>query len=500
MAQTTDWNVFGKRFRRGGMIAVCSSGVQMLVSIGSTAILARLLGPDEFGLLAMALTVFAFIGPLSDFGLPHALVHHETFDPGLAAEMFRLNCRLVMVLWPTLVATGPLVAWFYGHSILTPMVFAAATGVAVATLFNLHVGVLRRNLEFDRLAIAETVGLMLASLIAVAAAWVGAGVWSLVLLWVLQRVIRAGLCWKMSNWRPTRHRSVRGGSDTLDYLRKYSRGVTFSRVALSVSNNVDRPLIGSLAGDGTLGLYQKAFDWSVVVQRFVEQPLQHVVVAAASRYRDAEAHRYRSEIRLALSKIYFASLFPLGLNIAMPEQIISILFGQQWLAATPILRLLSLAAMLVVFRGPTKWVFLIEGDLKRQWRWSLFAAVVTAMGVCLGASLGHGSGDRFGVATGAAYGYLAGVATSVLPGLVYATRESILRGSDLLLPAALPAIFTGVAIVTSWGVCQGLDGLQNSWWGVPIVTFFVFAACGLIAWVLQASFQRGRGGGWWARD
>lgn len=443
----------GGRTRRSAVAALGSGGVQMVIGVATTAVLARLLGPDAFGLMAMALTAFAFLGPISDFGLPHALVHHDRFDPPLAAAMFRLNRRLCLGLVPLLAATGPLAAWFYGHAVLTPLVAVCAAAVGFATLANLHRAVLRREMRFERLALIETVSLGLASGAAVAAAFAGAGVWSLAVLFVGQRLATAAGCWWVSAWRPLREPAVAPAGElrtTLDRLKRYSGGVTLSRVTLSVGNNLDRPLIGGIAGDAALGLYQKSFEWATTVNRAVQQPLQQVVVAAACRLRDGEEQRYRRGFRRALARVYLATMLPAAVGVAVPEELVRLLLGPGWEPAAEVVRILCIGSVLGAMAGPTKWLFLVEGDTRRQVIWSVGSAVVTAVGVAAGAwwgsqtaeaqAQGHDpAGAVSAVAVGVAAGFALAQGLVGLPGAIYATRVSAFRFADLAGPA-LPAL------------------------------------------------------------
>ena len=478
------------------MAALGSGGVQTLLGVASTVVLARQLGPDAFGLMAMATTAFAFLGPLSDFGLPHALVHHGRFDPPLAAAMFRLNRRLVLLLVPVLAATGPLAAWFYGEPVVTPLVAVCAAAVGFATLLNLHRAVLRREMRFERLALIETAALALAAAGAVAAAAAGAGVWALAVLFAGQRAAVGVGCWFFSGWRPLREPAAAPAGElreTLSRLKRFSGGVTASRVVLSVGNNLDRPLIGGLAGDAALGLYQKSFEWSTVVARAVQQPLQQVVVSAACRLRDGERARYRHALRRALARVYLGSMLPSAAGVVVPGELVRLLLGPGWDAAAPVVRVLCAGAVLGAVAGPTKWLFLIEGDPRRQVIWSVGCALTGAACVSLGAAWGAAGGDAAAVAVGVAAGFAAAQLLVGLPGAVYATRASTVRLSDLLGPA-LPALAAAAAAAA---VAAGvLTRLPPAGGGPPAVllrlavTGLIFLAVGGAGWWLLAARER----------
>ena len=505
----------GERTRRSAIASLGSGGLQTLIGVASTAALARMLGPEPFGLMAMATTAFAFLGPLTDFGLPHAMVHHRRFEPPLAAAMFRLNRRLVLLLVPVLVATGPLAAWFYGHAVITPLVAVIAAAVGFATLLNLHRAVLRREMRFERLAAIETAALALSSAAAVAAAAAGAGVWALATLLVGQRVVVASGCWFFSRWRPLREPAVTPAGElreTLGRLKRYSGGVTLSRVVLSVGNNLDRPLIGGLAGDAALGLYQKSFEWASLVTKAVQQPLQQVVVSAACRLRDGgDEARYRSGFRRALARVYLATMLPAAVGVVVPAELVRLLLGPGWDAATPVVRILCAGSVLGAMAGPTKWLFLIEGDTRRQVLWSVASAATGAACVAAGAwagdRLGTGTGTGAGlgmdggfdgggsVAVGVAAGFAAAQLLVGVPGAAYATRVSTFRFGDLAGPAVPALLAAAVAAALALGVLRLLPPLEAG----PGIAVLRLAAAGAAFAVVAAAawlaMTRGEGAG-----
>ena len=495
----------GRRTRRSAVAALGSGGTATMLNVAATAALARLLGPDAFGLMAMALTGFAFVGPTTDFGLPHAVVHHGRDDPPLLAAMFRLNRRLTLFLLPLLVATGPLMAWFYAEPVLTWLVAGYAAALGVAMLLNLHRAVLRREMAFERLALIETGSLAAAAAAAVAVAWFGGGVAALVVLLGGQRALTGLGCWWWSGWRPLREPAATPAGElktTLGRLKKYSTGVTVSRVVLSVSNNLDRPLIGRLAGDASLGLYQKAFEWSTTVTRAVQQPLQQVVVSAASRLRDGEEQRYRRAFRRAMARVYLASMLPSAVGVVVPAELVRLLLGPGWGGAAPIVRVLCAGAVVGSVIGPTKWLFLIEGDSRRQVIWSVGSALTGVACVLAGAWWGlaraGGGTDASAVALGVASGFAASQLLVGVPGAFYATRVSRVRLRDLLAPAA-PALLAAAAAVAAAGGALGLLPPVGETFPPTLlrlgVAGGVFLAVGGAGWWLLVDRERRAAGG-----
>ena len=443
----------GRRAARSAAATIAGNAGQIVIGIVGTYALARLLDPRDFGVMAMALTLFAFVGSLADFGLPHAVVHHPTFDPRHAAGLFRLNRRMAVGLGLAMAGSGPAVAWFFGRREIVGLSAAVAAVVCLASVLNLHVALMRRQMRFGALAKGETLGLLLGTAAAVAAAWLGAGVWSLVVQLAGATLGGGVVAWWRTGWRPTREPDpTPPGDPALAPLRRYGRNVAAARLFANVGRNIDRVLVGRLASAAALGLYQKSYQWSVLPVQQVNQPLLNVAVSALSRLHRTDVAKYRSAVRQALLLMLSATM-PAAVGLGVEARsVVLLLLGPKWVGAIPLFRMMCAAAFLQGLTAATKWVYLSEGLTGRQLRFTLYATPVMLAVVSAGAVAGrHVEGVT--AAGGTAAGYTLGSLLLVLPATAYCTRGSRARHSDLWRPAWRPAVASvaaGAAVLLGW--------------------------------------------------
>ena len=474
-------------------VSTLSTVLQNAVGIAGTAVLARLLVPADFGLIALALTLFAFVGSLSDFGLPHAIVHHATFDPRHAAGLFRLNALLAGGLGLVMAASGPLVAWFYGQPRIVPLSVAVAAIVFLASVLNLHVAVMRRRMRFGVIALGDAVGLILGTLGAILAAKLGAGVWSLVVLLAGQQLGSAVLCWQQSRWRPTRERSPTYDRGDASGLRRYARHVALARVVANVGRNVDRVFVGSLAGSAATGLYQKAYQWSVLPVQTLHQPLLNVAVSALSRLQRRDVPRYRFAVRQALTLVLSVTMPVVALLFVEARAVIALLLGNQWASSVPYFRVLCVAGFAVGLGQATKWIYLCEGKTRRQLAWSVLSTPLMIAAVGGGAWVGRvWLGDA---AMGVSCGFTLGTLVLLWPSISYCTADTHLRQDDLWRPAVRPAAASLAAAVASFFAFEFRHAPLHavaaapSYVRLPAVAAF-FAVCFAAVWLALPGGRR----------
>ena len=438
-----------KNLGRSSLLAaaasLASNAAQIGVGVVGTAVLARLLTPGDFGLMTLALTLFAFVGSLADFGLPHAVVHHATFDPQHAAGLFRLNALFAGGLGLAMAASGPIVAWVYGRPEIVALSVAVAGIVFFASILNLHVAVMRRRMRFGVLAVGEGVGLVVGTLGAVALAWVGAGVWALVFQVAGQQFGSGAAAWWRSGWRPMREKHPTYDKGDVSGVRRYARNVAAARVVANVGRNVDRVFVGTLAGASATGLYQKAYQWSVLPVQQVHQPLLNVAVSALSRLQRRDVQRYRFAVRQALTLVLSVTMPVSLLLLVEGRPVIRLLLGAQWSSSVPLFRVLCVAAFVTGLTNATKWIYLSEGQTRRQLDWSVISTPLMIVGVAAGAVIG-----RFvfhNAAAGVAWGFTLSTVVLAWPTVAYCTRTTLLRQSDLWMPAVRPAVAAVAAAV-----------------------------------------------------
>jgi len=432
---------------RGGVLAL---------SIGSTATLARLLTPEDFGLIAMVGVLTAIVKSFKNFGLPMALVHRGEIRPEAADALFWMTAGMSAVVCIAMAAGGPLLALLFSEPRLTLLTAATAGALFILALGACQNALLMRQMRFGTLASigigAEAIGMV----VGVAAAWRGLGPWALILQLAITNTVLSLSHGVASGWWPSwkprtwKHSGLR-------VLTRYGLSYSGFGVIEHIGRRLDRVLVGVMGGASTLGLYDNAFRWSLFPLQQVFRPLLGVAVAGLSRVQD-DATLFRSYVRRSILPVLGVALPTLAFVSAAADPVVRVLLGDQWLEAIPLLRWLAAAAFLRCFSKVAQWLFLAEGRTELQLRWGLASTPLYVVAVVIGVQWG---------AYGVAIGFFAATALLVVPEMGVAIRGSAVRMKDLAAAAWRPIVASlaaalSVGLATPWLPAAALLSLAAS--------------------------------------
>lgn len=311
-------------------------GVQFVV----TMVLARLLAPADFGLMAMVLVFTSFAAPLMEGGLGSALVQKQATSADDETSVFVVNLGMGLVLALLLWALAPTIASFYGHPPLVPLLRVLAWLLPLGALATVPNALLSQRLDFRKRAGAELAASIGSGLLALWLAWRGAGVWSLAWQAIAGALLRAAALWGLSGWRP------RGRFDGASFARLFRFGgpLLLANVLSVASLRLQSLLIGRLFDARALGLYAMAQDTQQAPAQFMSGLLNRVGLPMFATVAGQPA-KLTGSLRLALrlSMFLFA---PCMAGIAVAAQpIVRLVYGPQWDGVAPLLSVLALAAM-----------------------------------------------------------------------------------------------------------------------------------------------------------
>ncbi len=364
---------------RGGAVTMASQGAKFFLGMGSTVVLARLLTPQDFGLIAMVTAVTGFVAVFKNMGLSMATVQRAEVNHGQISTLFWINVILSLGVMLVTAALAPVIAWFYGEPRLTWITLALAGAFIFGGLTVQHQALLRRNMRFGTLALIGIIGMVVGIVTAVIAAWYGAGYWALVLMQLATAITSAIAVWVVCGWRPglpVRRSGVRemlafGGNLTgFSFLNYFAR-------------NADNLLIGKFWGSGQLGLYSKAYGLLLLPLRQIKRPITAVTIPALSRLQN-DPETYRRYYYRAISTIAFITMPLVAMLAALSHEIIPIVFGKQWTDSAIIFKLLAFAAFFQPVLGTTDWVFISLGQTKRMMYWGLIGVPAIILSFVVG--------------------------------------------------------------------------------------------------------------------
>ncbi|HYE15364.1 MAG TPA: lipopolysaccharide biosynthesis protein [Pyrinomonadaceae bacterium] len=373
---------------------VSGSGLQAVLRIGVLVVLARLLDPQEFGVVAAALIVVDFLEIFSDFGMGPAVVQHRAPEERHIRTAFTvslvLGCIFAAVIW----AAAPLAAAFFRIEALTPVMRAMSLVFPLDSLALVSASLLRRDLKFRKLAVISVRSYAVGyCVVGVGAALAGFGVWALVAANLSQTLLSsAQLLWA----RPHAKRLLFDRA-TLKEMTYAGGGFSAAHLFNYAALKGDNAVVGRALGVAALGLYTRAYGLMSISVSVFGAALDKVLFAAMSRVQD-DPERLTAAFRRGLAGL---SLLVLPMSAAMcvlAPELVRVLLGEKWSGVTAPFQVLA-AGML--FRNGYKLCSAVaraRGAVYRNaWRQGAYAVMVLA---------GSLAGARWGL-TGVAAGVLA---------------------------------------------------------------------------------------------
>lgn len=311
-------------------------GLQLVVMV----VLARLLTPADFGLMAMLLVFTSFAALLAEGGLGSALVQKQVTSANDETSVFLVNlgmgCVLAVLLW----LLAPAIAGFYAQPRLTDLLHALLWLLPLGALATVPNALLSQRLDFRKRAIAELSASCGSAMLALWLAWRGFGVWSLVWQAIVWAGLRAVLLWWLSGWRP------RGRFESAAFtgLFRFGGYLLLANALNIAAMRLQSLLIGRLFDARTLGFYAIAQDTQQAPAQFMSGLLNRVGLPMFAAVAD-QPTKLAGALRLSLRLSMFV-FAPCMAGIAvMAKPLVVLLYGSQWGLAAPLLAVLALAAV-----------------------------------------------------------------------------------------------------------------------------------------------------------
>ncbi len=419
---------------RGGAVTIVTQALKFVLMLGSTAILARILTPADFGLFAMVVAITGFVAKFKDAGLSTATIQRESVTHAQVSTLFWINVGLSLAILAVLSALAPVVAWLYGEPQLTMVTIALAGTIVLGGLTVQHQAILRRRMRFTTLAFIEIASIVSGVGAAIALALLGARYWALVAQTAAIALVNCVLVWVFSPWRPglPRRDSQVGG------MVRFGGGMSVFHLMDYAVRNLDNVLIGWWLGATPLGVYSKAYGLLMMPIRNFNAPIGGVLTPALSRLQN-DPERFRGFFIRVVAGISFVTVPVVAFLFADARNAILTVLGDQWLDAVPVFRYLAPAAFFSAVNVAPTWLCLALGNSGRAMRWALVSAPLTLLAVAIALPWGI---EMVALAFSLSW------TPAFLAFVVYAAHRTPVRTTDIALAMAPVA---GAAIVAAGG-------------------------------------------------
>jgi O-antigen/teichoic acid export membrane protein len=421
---------YGTAAGRGVVASLGNQAYRIVLQVASVVVLARLLDPEDFGLVAMVLAVVGVGELFRDLGLSGAAIQVRVLTPAQRDNLFWLNTGMGAAVTAVVALCAPLVAAAYRRPELVGITLALAPSFLLSGLATQHRVGLVRELRFRRIAVIDAVSVTVALAVGVTMAAAGAGYWALVGQQLASGLVTLPLLFAADRWVPGRWRA---GQGTRRFV-SFGGHLLLSSVAVYASTNADTFVVGRWFGADVLGFYNRG-------AQLVRQPARQVSGAFVTVMQPilARIHDERERFETALRHGQLASAYPLAIAgavlVADPGGVVRLTMGPSW---SPVVPFLVVMVVGVVARQVTMSVAaaLTASGLGRALsRYVLVSSLLTIGFIVAGATQGP---------VGAAWGWAGAPVLTWTVGFAWLRRHTGLPVTGLRLDG-LRVLLVGVA-------------------------------------------------------
>ena len=417
----------GRRSLRAGALATVARGVNAVVQIGSVILLARLLSPEDYGLVSMVAAIVGFASVVVDLGTRDATIQRARVTRGEMSALFWITIAVGVGFAVFVIASGPLIARLYSEPRLTAIALASSLSIVMSALTCQHYALLRRAMMFRELAVVEVGASLIGAGSAIAMAFSGFGYWALVARPIVASSVTVLGVWLHCRWLPGKPTITSGVKEML----KFGIHLLGFSIADFCGTNADRVAIGIRSGASGLGYYQKAF---LVYSNALEMTtaIHGVCATSLSKLRNdpLELKRLWSK---ALSTLVFYAMPAFGVLAVISQDLIVMLLGEKWSLAGVLLSVLALRGIPHVVERTLGWLHVSAGRADRQMRWGVVATCVQLVALFLGLPFGP---------IGVAWAYVLSMYALFIPTIAYAGRPLGIGATDVVKVVGRPLIAT----------------------------------------------------------
>jgi len=448
---------------KGGFVAISNQIVKFVINTASTALLARLLTPGDFGLVAMVNVFTGFVGIFSNLGLSAATIQYKEITNKQVSTLFWLNVVLGMLVCIICIVLSPFISWFYKEPKLLLITIAIGCTFIFGGFTAQHYALLRRQLRFTSIACIDLASTIIGIISAIFfALFVKAGYWSLIAMYAFQSFSSMLLHWFFLPWVPSLPKFNIG----LRPMLNFGKNITGFNIMNYIARNADNFIIGRWIGPSGLGIYSKAYNLMLLPIDQITFPIGGVAIPSLSRLAD-EPERYRRVFLQFQSKLSLLTIPVMTFLLISADSVILLVLGQQWKDAIPVFRWLGIAGIVQGALNSNNWLFTSQGRTKELFHWGIIGSVIVVTSFFIGIPWGIN-----GVA--ASYGLIDLLICSPILVWMVGRRGHVSSFEYLrsLKDGFMLSLIIAVFCIT----------IKNLWYtGIPIYNFLIMAGSAIAA-------------------
>lgn len=429
-----------------------STAGKQILSVASVATVARLLGPDAYGVMGMANLLIVFILNFRDMGTGTAIIQRLEVSDRLLSSLFWVNFFLGILMAAVITGASPFAAQFFHTPELIPILCTLSISFWLASCGVVHRSLLMRGMDFKALAAVDLLSALASYLVALGFAYTGFGVWSLVFANIAMSLASTLGYWMASTWRP----GMEFDREAVRAITNFSLNLSGFGVVNYFSRNADNITVGRVLGKTLLGDYQMAYNLMLQPIQNISQVIGQVTLPAFAKIQD-ENERFRFayvKSCMLIALITFPVMAGLGI-VAHP--LIDAVLGPKWSGAIRIFEILAAVGLVQSVQTTVGQIYIAKARTDYMFRFGLVSCVILVIAFITGVKFG-----TVGVATAYAITYLG---ILMIPGFIIPFRLIGLKLSSFGSAMLPQLLITGGMTLVCWMWLRLLDSMvvMNPW-------------------------------------
>jgi O-antigen/teichoic acid export membrane protein len=353
-----------------------------VVSLASTLVMARLLSPADYGLMAMAMTLVGFVGFFNEVGIGAAIVQKKELGEAEVNGCFAFSILASFVLFAaTALLSGPASA-FFGNPKLQPMIAVLASAFVFGAIGTVPMAFLRKEMNFKAVAGINVLAVFFQAGMSLVLASRGMGAWALVWSFIGSSIVQSAGAFWLSSWRPRGAFGMRAAYGIV----MYGLHVTTTRIFWYMYSNADKVIIGKVLGDRALGIYDMAFSLATLPTSQITTLATNVASPLFSKLQSdlPELRAFILHITRGVAYVTYPAL--IGMLVCSRE-LIAVLLGDKWIGMLVPFGALCVMGLIKSVDPLLSQVLIATGNAKKLSGYTLMCGIAMTAAVVGGATL-----------------------------------------------------------------------------------------------------------------
>ncbi|MFT7049609.1 MAG: O-antigen/teichoic acid export membrane protein [Psychroserpens sp.] len=368
---------------KGGFYLTIVNVLSQLLAIVVNIVLARLLLPEDFGLVALTMTFIGFITLFTNMGFGSSIIHENETNQKQLSSIYWLNYALSIASFLVIISTSQYAASFFNEPKLIAIVLVAAINILLNPFYIVQYKLLERDLEFRTISKINLSGTLIGSIAAIIGAYLGLGVYALILQSLVSSIVRLVLILFYKRWFPNFHFNFK----EIKHMIWYSLKFKASNMAMYFERNIDYLILGKFFTSIILGYYAFAYNIMYTPVKRISYVFSEVLFPSFSSFKNDKEKIINGYFK-SVNLVALVSIPAMTILAFNAELIIQTVFGQKWDGAIPIVRILCFAGAIQSISQFGGVIFASVGKPEVTLYVSIGRTILTVLAIVIGVQYG----------------------------------------------------------------------------------------------------------------